>query len=426
MFRLFTACLLSLFLVSQSPLFAQEYAYVVLGPKGAVARVLSTSGDCPEVIVNDEKHAMSVRANPNPEKFPVTVCEWLVPREVDSLTVGSFELKARFQRPKSILVLGDTGCRIKDDWVQNCNGAGEGPEWCFEELATNAAKDGAELIMHVGDYLYRESPCPEGNKGCEGSPYGDTWATWQVDFFEPAKALLPTAPWLFARGNHEDCKRAWQGFFFFLDPNSPTPGASGDCPDYPLPYTVTLGDQYITVFDTANLTEGDDGQVLQSQVDIFKKQIDTINQTTSDLPTWTLTHRPVWAIDASDYPGPETTLGTLEPTLQAAVSQSQNGAFANQVKLNFAGHIHDFQVVTFTDGRPTQIVAGAGGTLLDPEITPKLEKEYSQVFTELNITPRDFKTFDNFNFLILKDKRKGWEGILKTADGKEETCFNFK
>src|SRR5438034_665211 len=40
-------------------------------------------------------------------------------------------------------------------------------------VTTAAAKLKPDLVIHVGDYLYRESACLPGNQGCAGSP----WAT---------------------------------------------------------------------------------------------------------------------------------------------------------------------------------------------------------------------------------------------------------
>jgi hypothetical protein len=40
------------------------------------------------------------------------------------------------------------------------------------------------LGVHVGDYVYREVPCPtDAESLCGGSPYGDNYATWDADFF---------------------------------------------------------------------------------------------------------------------------------------------------------------------------------------------------------------------------------------------------
>ena len=60
--------------------------------------------------------------------------------------------------------------------------------------------------------------------GCAGSPYGDNWAVWQKDFFDPAAPLLAAAPWVLVRGNHELCSRGGHGWFRLLDPH---PGCGG-------------------------------------------------------------------------------------------------------------------------------------------------------------------------------------------------------
>ena len=52
----------------------------------------------------------------------------------------------------------------------------------------------ARLIIHVGDYLYRESACPPRDSGCARSPHGDDWPTWKADFFAPAAPALLAAP----------------------------------------------------------------------------------------------------------------------------------------------------------------------------------------------------------------------------------------
>jgi hypothetical protein len=46
---------------------------------------------------------------------------------------------------------------------------------------------------------------------CGATPVGDNWDAWNADFFTPAAQLLTAAPWVFSRGNHEDCGRSWRG-----------------------------------------------------------------------------------------------------------------------------------------------------------------------------------------------------------------------
>ncbi len=68
--------------------------------------------------------------------------------------------------------------------------------------------------------LRGETPCPEG--ACAGSPFGDRWLTWKAEVFDPARSLLEAAPWVFARGNHEDCKRGGGASSGCWTPTPPT------------------------------------------------------------------------------------------------------------------------------------------------------------------------------------------------------------
>ena len=109
----------------------------------------------------------------------------------------------------------------------------------FPSVAAAAAKLKPDLVMHVGDYLYREEPCPPGNAGCAGSPSGDNWPSWNADFFAPAAPLLAAAPWVILRGNHEDCQRAGLGFLRLLGPDAFDPAAP--CNPHLAPFLVSLG-----------------------------------------------------------------------------------------------------------------------------------------------------------------------------------------
>ena len=75
-----------------------------------------------------------------------------------------------------------------------------------------------DLVVHVGDFHYREAGCRPFNKGCEGSPHGDVWPVWEEDFFKPARPLLKAAPFVMVRGNHEECERGGKGWSLALDP----------------------------------------------------------------------------------------------------------------------------------------------------------------------------------------------------------------
>ena len=108
-------------------------------------------------------------------------------------------------------MFGDTGCRQKTrQKTQDCSTG-----WFYKTLAQHAADVKPDLVIHVGDYLYRElPPCSAVPKPCT-SGYG--WDGWNADFFTPSQALFAVAPWIMVRGNHEICERAGDGWFRFLD-----------------------------------------------------------------------------------------------------------------------------------------------------------------------------------------------------------------
>jgi calcineurin-like phosphoesterase family protein len=221
-----------------------EAAYVVLGAQGAIARaVLSDTTQCPAITIDGTRQAMTVRALPDTgpnAPFPVLVCELPLPPGAASANIENSPLPVPKTALKSIAAFGDTGCRLKaakrtakdldDDErgkFQDCNTPSL---WPFAQLAASVAAAKPDLVIHVGDYVYRESACPPHDQGCKGSPYGDDWATWKADFFAPAAPALLAAPWIMVRGNHEICKRAGAGYFRLLDPApaqaSPTQAAS--------------------------------------------------------------------------------------------------------------------------------------------------------------------------------------------------------
>ena len=67
---------------------------------------------------------------------------------------------------RRVVVLGDTGCRIQNRTVQDCNNPAA---WPFRIIAERAAARRPDLVIHVGDYYYRESACLAGHAACAGS-----------------------------------------------------------------------------------------------------------------------------------------------------------------------------------------------------------------------------------------------------------------
>jgi len=186
-------------------------SWVELGPEGRpVVRAVTAGATCPSILIDGRAETMRVRAASTMPDLPVTTCETTIATDARAASIDGQDLPLPRPSPRRIVVIGDTGCRViagsgtSTGAYQDCN---DPAAWPFPEIARRAAAWQPDLVIHVGDYLYRESPCPPGNAGCAG-PTGFDWATLDVDFFTPAAPLLRAAPWVFVRGNHENCARS--------------------------------------------------------------------------------------------------------------------------------------------------------------------------------------------------------------------------
>ena len=357
---------------AQSP--KLEAAYVVLGPQGPVARaVLAQASSCPDITIDGAQQPMSVRALPD-ATFPVLVCERTIPAGATSASLENSPLPLPRPALKSIAAFGDTGCRLKsaktaakegdtdnDDArgkFQDCNNP---TLWPFAQVAQSVTDAKPDLVIHVGDYLYRESACPTGDAGCARSPYGDDWPTWKADFFAPAAPALRAAPWIVVRGNHEICRRAGPGYFRLLDP-TPAQTAPAQtpppCVELVPHFTITLAAQSFIVLDfeqcrrCLSVRSGP----LCGGIRVDEAQIRHV----------------------AAHPPPGLGIGprrrTVNATLQEALA-NWNGKLPDGIALALAGHIHVVEVLSFTDKRSPQFVLGTGGTLLAGKIKNNLSGE---------------------------------------------------
>ena len=241
---------------------------------------------------------------------------------------------------------------------------------------THLAADGVaadpDLILHMGDYNYRgtsghipfqdttlsvydagddaytdplcQLESPYYSQNASDSPVPDVWTNWRDDFFLPANDLLPKAPWIFARGNHELCSRAGPGWFYFLDPGSNLPGAAhpqGSCPPqgslanpdtdvmshlhFGAPYAVDLGTLRLLVLDSANAC---DGYAPEETTQIYTTQYEQLAAAvTAETTTWYMSHRPLWGVAVySDT-------SVVNVMLQTALKNTPAGALPSAVSL---------------------------------------------------------------------------------------------
>lgn len=368
-------------------------SWVQAGPNGAaIARVITKREICPDIKLDGVAVQMDERQSPT-DDFPVLVCEIIIPEGTNTASVFSRNLKLPVENPKKIVILGDTGCRLETgDVPQSCND----PEaWPFEKIALSASSFDPDLVIHVGDYLYREDACPEGDMGCFGSPFGDKYDTWKADFFSPANELLRSAPWVFSRGNHEECGRAGIGWFTFLDPNPPFT----QCLEFTPPYLVDIGIVDLLILDSS---AAKDNSAPDDMVETYKLQLSTLENLSGD-NSWLVTHHPLWGIGESSGE-----VFMINDTLQSA---SEN-TLANEINLVISGHIHFFELLNFVQDRQPQLIIGMSGTEVDSLVTtplPGMEIGGATVKEGFNL--------NNFGFAMLELDEGVWKMSIRGVSG---------
>jgi hypothetical protein len=270
--------------------------YIILGINGTphIRAIVDYNETCPspmhkeDVESNLQEVQLDVRVlgnpineNKMPYKFPIKVCELKVEEGTvhrKLLEKGLLHMNWKNQSypvprvkssPSRFMFISDTGLRIKpsnlglgnvasgeypcnattvygihqcyvnftkDDLKEPQTGSFQGlDEWYLKQIVDDAISQDVDVVVHLGDYLYRQGPCPINNtdyldgdtKDCSAinlpehataddiandtvmnfipGEFGDNWWGWWGDFFWPFLELLKTAPIIALRGNHEIC-----------------------------------------------------------------------------------------------------------------------------------------------------------------------------------------------------------------------------
>merc|ERR1719401_718684 len=271
-----------------------------------------------------------------------------------------------------------------------------------------------DVVVHVGDFLYRQGPCPP-NRECaqinreSHSPlvghWGDTWNGWFSDFFKPSESLLTAAPWIVLRGNHEECDRGGHGFFIFLDPRPlPAGWTPQDCREYTEPYAIPFQKEQFIVIDDSMVSPAykdmDDADFnchcpssqvnpypvsryddptqkradIDSQISHYRGQFEKLwNFSKAHETNFLLSHRPVFAVACNG-----SAFIKMDWTLQqASIPETMDLNWGSRPPVHsrtleristiISGHMHWFEALQFQNyGLPTQLVVGNGGTKLIP------------------------------------------------------------
>jgi predicted phosphodiesterase len=381
---------------------AEDSAWVQAVANGYEARLVTAAAACPVLSTDKGDVAMTMRA-PASADFPL-VCAAPLAAGVTKAQIGAVVLPVPVANPQRILVVGDTGCRIKGAALQACN---DPAAWPFPLVAGAAAKLKPDLVIHVGDYLYRESACPAGNAGCAGSPWGNNWTTWQADFYTPATPLLAAAPIVLVRGNHEDCRRSGPGYQLLMGPGE----AAGPCQVHEPLYRVDLGGLTLGVLDDAVSEETElDRTLAQTYAD----EITSLAQIST--PVWLVHHRPTWAA----ITGPlGIAMGGNLTLIEASRlnAQKDSALIPPSVELMLSGHIHTFEAINFNQPVPPQIVAGNGGDAL--YVTPR-NLRGTQFLGHSGVTVADGLSVGGFGFLLMTKAADGWTIDLYDPAGQPE------
>jgi len=416
-----------------------QAAFVVLGDNGAAqARVVTTDTACPPIQLDGKTVGMTVRAGPatlplrstrsspeetKPSAYPVTVCEATLPKGGRKAMVGAHPLPLPVTEPKRIVVLGDTGCRIKssDKAAQACNDPLQYP---FAKVAASAAAFKPDLVIHVGDYLYRENPCPAGNAGCAGSVWGYGWDAWNVDFFAPGAPLLAVAPWAAARGNHENCNRAGQGWWRLLEPRALKPGrdcvadADDGVGDYDDPIGIPIGDgAQLILLDSSNTGTKPIDPASHMGVeyrDMYKKFAALAAKASYSIM---VEHHPILAPGATEKDG-KIGLYPGNVGLQSVFGDGNPWLVPTNVKLLLAGHIHVFEQLSFSTNHPSQFVTGFSGTQED--IVPLPRDLPGDMIVAPGAVVESYSSWvDGFGFMTMeRTGKESWTILVHDMDGK--------
>ena len=355
------------------------------------ARAVVTDRACPSVLADGHPVRPTERAGKTAQ-FADRVCDAPLPDDARQVRIGDRELPALARNPRTIVVLGDTGCRLSPLSAQSCN---DPAAWPFPVIARSIAAVHPDLVVHAGDYLYRESPCPLLAR-CAGSPHGDDAPAWYADFLTPAAPVFASAPLVLLRGNHEECGRNGPGWFRYLDPHATT-----ECTNRTEPYVLGFGDLRIVAFDSAI---AEDRAINPASAATLRRQFAAVRAMAEQpdprptgmrslqlsLQRWFVTHRPPY-LNEDERSAMDDALTPFDAVL--------------------SGHIHFFAALNVA-GMPPLLVNGEGGTKLDPNYAPLLRLATG----DLRIEGEPFGS-SHFGFAVYRREFGGWSISLREPDG---------
>ncbi len=323
------------------------------------------------------------KADPAPANFDITVCAATIPSSwakatlqhggTDQGTVyGYAQTLAATAMGKPVINLGDTGCRGYSDKDSECQQTCDDTSWGLEGVLSTAAAEAPGAYLHVGDYRYRG----------EEDDRPDSWKDWYDDFFVKVNAHGQGAPWILARGNHEQCSPETPtngpGWWLLLGPDARTTCAPAGEPDAPTLHQTWAVDIPVgatthrtVVIDTSDHSIDKKKDTAHELEDRFT---DALNLRQSG-PHYTrfLHHHPVLSLLSYEMPTPGDS--DTRDAFAAALGKAGTGPLCTGGRCNpqadIVGHEHFYELVEFrAKGGGTEdvwadsLVVGHGGVIL--------------------------------------------------------------
>ncbi|MFI0432169.1 MAG: metallophosphoesterase [Candidatus Nanopelagicales bacterium] len=370
-------------------------AFTIVAPKDVsesqlVARALVPAGaPCPQVRATDADGGRKIDMAPRragataaPAFATVLACSAPLPAGLTSASVAGLTIPAALpEQVDEVAIFADSGCRVDEKRIQDCNNR---DTWPLEQIAERIAAEQPDVILDPGDYYYREIPCPAedaakcapGPAPTPGMPFDENDQGWLYEAIEPMSPMFPVAPIAFLRGNHEDCGRAGNGFFLYLDPRDgvedlcapqQTPGGlkahqPQTTPTWAFDLPITADrDLRVAMVDSAYGTDRE----LTDWVDKQRVSYQEADALTAPVPgreSWLLTHRPLFAVIADvNLPKDDPLAETWSSDGQMVASYGLLGNYS----LLLSSHNHYLQA-TQIPGQAGSLIMGNGGALLDP------------------------------------------------------------
>jgi hypothetical protein len=374
-------------------------AFTLIAPKEVaesqlVARALvPIEAPCPTIQAQGSKGPVTIEmterrpgATAAPAFSTVLSCSAPLPTGLTEANIAGLSIPSAIPATvDQIAIFADSGCRVDDKRIQDCN---DPDAWPLGRIADQIAAAKPDVILNPGDYYYREIQCPvedaakcsPGPAPTEGMPFDENDQGWLYEAITPMKPMFPVAPIAFLRGNHEECGRAGNGFFLYFDPRpgneatcAPVATADGLEPAEPQTTPTWAFDLGVSPARTLRVAMVDNAYGTDKELTdwVARQRISYQEAAALTVPrpgreSWLMTHRPIFSV-ISDVNLPED--DPLEETWSSDGQMVASYGLLGHYSMILSSHNHFAQAVQIP-GQPGSLVMGNGGALLDP-VDPK-------------------------------------------------------